>query len=350
MEHASLHPCACTSVPVSAHAQRPDGRPAQRSQEADCSFLAPGAGRRGDTGHPPSCLALPLHVHEDKWPESTSPGHPDQLLPPLGHPCPPPSPCASGLFPGWTEAGPDGGGSDGGTAVTWAVISERRGELARRARPCAGSGLANPGPWTASWPFYRCENQVQAGSALGAWQRAACVSRPTLRILLARSGRAAGTATWVGRLRGVLSGPCDLPLSVACRAGRGGRAGARAFLAVVGLLAAIHGSAGRLGAGWHQPACPWVKTGVRARGAEVRAQGIMAGPQRSLVSAGTWAVPCSLALATAPGGARLCRLPSPLPSLLLCSPSSGQAAWTGTQDRRAGARGTLGRAVGGLQP
>lgn len=178
---------ACLPSPMRLY-QRPrfcsrtalHGRP-RRSQEADiCSFPGPrGGGRRGTLAIHLSCLALPLHVHEDKWPESTSPGHADQLLPPLGTPMPPTQPLCFWAVPR---------GQDEAVQMEAAVMEARpgpgqsslrgEGELARRARPCAGgSGLANPGPWTASWPFYRCENQVQAGP--GPW----CLAKSSVQRL-----------------------------------------------------------------------------------------------------------------------------------------------------------------------
>lgn len=172
--------------------------------------------------------------------------------------------------------------------------------LARQARPCAvGIGSANPGPWTASWPFYRCENQAQDGPGPRCLARNSTASRANTQdpARLVRSGcwrqlrGSGGPGTRSrGRGGGGSSGavsPSD-PAEEVSGAGDWRAVGPSAFWQWRACFTdGIHGSVGRLGEGWHQHAYPWVKTGVRARGPEVRAQGTWLVKRQSLVSAGT---------------------------------------------------------------
>lgn len=176
------------------------GRPRTAARK-QTSALYRAPGWEGALAVPLSCLALPPHVHEHEWPENTSPGCPDQLLPTLGTPVPPtPPPCYP---PGAGPGRADGGSSDGRMARTWAVTSERRGGADQKG-PCwpgrpspVQADLAQPTQLPGQHPghFTDAKTKPRMGLALGAWQGTArSVSCPTLRILLAWFGRAAGAS------------------------------------------------------------------------------------------------------------------------------------------------------------
>lgn len=80
------------------------GRPRTAARK-QTSALYRAPGWEGALAVPLSCLALPPHVHEHEWPENTSLGCPDQLLPTLGTPVPPtPPPCFRAIPQGQDQA------------------------------------------------------------------------------------------------------------------------------------------------------------------------------------------------------------------------------------------------------
>ena len=115
---------------------------------------------------------------------------------------PHPAPVLPGYPPGAGPGHPGGGGSDGQTARTWVVTSERSGRADQKG-PCwpgrpgpVQAVLAQPTQVPGQHPghFTDAKTKPRMGLALGAWQGTAQRLMPTLSILLAWSGRAAGAS------------------------------------------------------------------------------------------------------------------------------------------------------------
>lgn len=316
------------------------GPPAQQPGSRHLLFpRPPEQGVWGALAIPLSRLALPPHMHECEWPENTSPGCPDQLLPTLGTPMPTTPPLCFRAVP-WgqdqavqMEARPGPGRSP----------LRGAGELARWARPSAGgSDSANPGPWTASWPFYRCEKQVQGGP--GPW----CLARNSMQHLVPNTedpARPVQSGCWhrprgsggPGVLSGALEGG-DPPAQrhPVSQPRRWQWAGARPFWQWRACFAAgIHGSVGRLGGG--------VASTCLSLG-EDRSQG--PGVLRSVPKGHGWSAAepglswnLSCPLPPGPGHSPWwCQAleagPSPSPLCSFVLPPLGRQPGPGTQDRR----------------